>query len=342
MSITIKDVAKKAGVSIATVSFVINDNNKRVSSETKNRVLKTIKSLNYHPSKSARNLVSQKTDFIGFILTDDHFLRTEPFYTRIFLGVEFEARNEDYYILLTSVSSNFNKSDQLPRFILNKSVDGVIIAGKIPINLIERISEYNLPTIFVDFVPPSNSVPLVLIDNIQGGILATDHLINLGHKNIAFIGGDIEHPSIRDRLIGYKQALERANILLKNNLIVIDSLYPDRQNGYDSAKRLFAKNKNVTAIFACNDAMAIGVMHYLKDKDYKIPGDVSLIGFDDVEADLMLNPLLTTVRVPKIELGAEAFRLILNILKNKKSIPKKILVPVELIIRESTAQYKLN
>jgi len=340
MSITIKDVAKKAGVSIATVSFVINNNNKRVSAGTKNRVLKSIKLLNYHPSKSARNLVSKKTGFIGFILTDDHFLRTEPFYTRIFLGVEFEARNEDYYILLTSVSSNFNKNDQLPRFILNKSVDGVIVAGKVPINLIERLSEYNLPTIFIDFVPPANTVPLILIDNIQGGILATDHLINLGHKNIAFIGGDIEHPSVRDRLNGYKQAFEIANVPLKNNLIIIDAPYPDRQNGYNSAKRLFAKNKNVTAIFACNDAMAIGVMHYLKDKGYLIPDDVSLIGFDDVEADLMLNPLLTTVRVPKIELGAEAFRLIVNILKNKKSTPKKILVPVELIVRESTTQLK--
>jgi len=134
--------------------------------------------------------------------------------------------------------------------------------------------------------------------------------------------------------------LEKSNIALKNNLIIIDSPYPDRQNGYNSAKRLFAKNKNVSAVFACNDAMAIGVMHYLKDKGYAIPGDVSLIGFDDVEADLMLNPLLTTIRVPKIELGTEAFRLIVNILKNKKSITKKILVPVELIIRESTARYK--
>ncbi len=345
MSITIKDVANKAGVSIATVSFVIN-NSKQVSSETKNRVLKTIKTLNYYPSKSARDLVSKKTGFIGFILTDDHFLRTEPFYTRIFLGVEFEARNEDYYILLTSVRSDFSESDELPRFILNKSVDGIIIAGKIPTNLIERLSDYNLPTIFIDFAPPSNSFPLILIDNIQGGIIATDHLIHLGHKNIAFIGGDIEHPSIRDRLNGYKQALEKANIPLKNNLIIIDSPYPDRQNGYNSAKRLFAKNKNVTAIFACNDAMAIGVMHYLKEKGYVIPDDVSLIGFDDVEADLMLNPLLTTVRVPKIELGTEAFRLIVNILKNKlknkKSIPKKILVPVELIVRESTVSINLN
>src|SRR4030067_840729 len=150
MKPTIKDIAKKAGVSTATVSFVINKT-KPISSETKSRVLRTIKSLKYHPSKSARSLVTGKTGNIGFILTDDHFLRTEPFYTRIFLGTEFVARSEGYYILLTSISPDFNEKDILPRFILNKSVDGIIIAGKIPINLIERLSHYNLPIIFIDF-----------------------------------------------------------------------------------------------------------------------------------------------------------------------------------------------
>ena len=281
MKSTIKDVAKKAGVSIATVSFVINES-KHISADTKNRVLKAIKFLNYHPSKSAINLVSGKTGNIGFLLTNDHFLRTEPFYTRIFLGTEFEARNEGYYILLTSVSTDFDENDVSPRFILNKSVDGIIVAGKIPRNLIERIFDSNLPTVYVDYIPPTNSHPLVLIDNVQGALLATNHLINLGHKNIAFVGGDIEHPSLSDRLIGYKQALENANIPIKNNLIVIDAKYPDRQNGFNSAKKIFSKNKSVTAVFAGNDAMAIGVLHYLKDNVYKVPEDISLIGFDDV------------------------------------------------------------
>lgn len=336
MKSTIKDVAKKAGVSIATVSFVINDS-KPISEETKNRVLKAIKSLNYHPSKSAVNLVSGKTGNIGFILTDDHFLRTEPFYTTIFLGTEFEARSEGYYILLTSIKPGFSEKDLLPRFILSKSVDGIIIAGKIPHTLIERISAYKLPTVFIDYIPPSNSYPLVLIDNIQGALLATNHLINLGHTNIAFIGGDIEHPSLSDRLSGYKQALENANITVKNNLMVTDAKYPDRQSGFNSAKKLFSKNKNVTAVFAANDAMAIGVLQYLKDHEYKVPQDVSLVGFDDVEADLMVRPPLTTIRVPKIEMGVEALKLIVNTLKNKKSLPKKVLVPVELIVRESTS-----
>jgi len=339
MKPTIKDIAKKAGVSIATVSFVINKT-KPISLETKSRVLRTIKSLDYHPSKSARSLVTGKTGNIGFILTDDHFLRTEPFYTKIFLGTEFEARNEGYYILLKTIKTDFNNTDSLPRFILNKNVDGIIIAGKIPNILISRISTYNIPTIFIDFVPPGNNYPLVLIDNIEGGLLATNHLINLGHKNIAFVSGDINHPSLSDRLKGYKQALENAKIPVKNNLIITNTNYPDRQNGFNSAKKLFTNNKAVTAVFASNDATAIGIMHYLKEKKIKIPKDVSVIGFDDIEADLMLDPSLTTIRVPKDELGVEALRLIVNVIKNRKSIHKKIVIPVELIVRNSTSPYK--
>ncbi|MCB0748701.1 MAG: LacI family DNA-binding transcriptional regulator, partial [Ignavibacteriae bacterium] len=150
MKTTIKDVAKHAGVSIATVSLVIN-NNTRISSETKRKVLRSIKTLNYHPSRSARDLVSKKTGNIGFLLTDDHFLRTEPFYTKIFLGTEFEARDGEYYVLLSTVNSNFTDKDPLPRFVLEKSVDGIIIAGKVPQNLIDRISSLEIPIVFVDY-----------------------------------------------------------------------------------------------------------------------------------------------------------------------------------------------
>jgi len=336
MKPTIIDIAKKAGVSIATVSFVINKT-KPISTETKNRVEKAIKSLDYHPSKSARNLVTGKTGNIGFILTDDHFLRTEPFYTRIFLGTEFEARSEGYYVLLTTIRPDFDGTDALPRYILNRNVDGLIIAGKISFSFIEKIVSYNLPTVFVDYYPPTNNFPSVLIDNIQGAQLATNHLIDLGHKNIAFIGGDIEHPSWIDRLKGYKQALENADIPIKNNLIITNDKYQGRQNGFNSAKTLFSKKNNITAVFAANDAMAIGVMNYLKENGYKVPEDVSLIGFDDIEADLMLSPTLTTIRVPKIELGAEALKLLVSTIKSKKSLSKKILVPVELIVRASTS-----
>lgn len=336
MQVTIKDVAKKAGVSIATVSLVLH-NNKRISNVTRNKVLKAIKELNYHPSRSAKGLVTKTTGNIGFVLTEDHFLRTEPFYTKIFLGTEFVTRGNDYYVLLATIKRDFEEDDPLPRFILEKNVDGIIIAGKVPSLFLSQLSKYKIPLVFVDFYPPHGDYNVVLIDNIKGGYLATKHLIELGHKNIAFVGGDITHPSITDRLIGYKQALESSNIPINQNFIITDEDYPARSNGYNAARRLLTNYKNITAIFACNDAMALGIMQYCSENDIKIPDDISIVGFDDVESDISITPQLTTIRVPKTELGIEAMNLMVNLLKEKENLQtKKILVPVELIVRNST------
>lgn len=336
---TIKDVAKEANVSIATVSLVLH-NHDRISVGTSQRVNKAIKKLNYHPSRSARGLVSRKTGNIGFILTDDHFLRSEPFYTRIFLGTEFEARKYEYYILLTTIPSNYNEKDRIPRFILEKNIDGVIIAGKVPPSIIKHVEKYKLPLAFVDYYLPTCDYPVVLIDNISGGMKATQYLIQNKHKNIGFIAGDITHPSLADRFLGYKTAMENAGLPYSELNFVLDEDYTARENGFNAAKKLLAQNNKITAIFACNDAMAIGVMQYLKENGYSIPGDISVIGFDDVEADLSFDPPLSTMSVPKHEMGIEVLRLIADMIKIEKTTNKKILVPVELVERSSVCELK--
>lgn len=332
---TIKDIAREVNVSIATVSLVIN-NHGRISQDTRKKVLKAIRKLNYHPSRSARGLVSRKTGNIGFILTEEHFLRTEPFYTKIFLGTEFEARTKDYYILLATVNSSFSKGDSPPRFILERNFDGIIIAGKVPNSLIESILKYKKPTVFVDYTHNNGEYPNVLTDNFKGGQIATEHLIECGHKKIAFIGGEISHPSIIDRLQGYKLALERAKIIFDESLIITNEDYLTRQNGFTSAELLIDRKKDVTAIFAANDATAVGVMQCLRNKGIKIPDEISVVGFDDVEVDLLIDPPLTTIRIPKLNMGTEAVQLILGIINNKNIKAKKILMPVELIVRNST------
>jgi LacI family transcriptional regulator len=331
---TIKDVAKAANVSIATVSLVLH-NNERISAETKRRVLKSIKQLNYHPSRSARGLVSRKTGNLGFVVTEEHFLRTEPFYTRVFLGSEFEARENDNYVLLATVSSSFKKGDPLPRFILERNADGILIAGKVPEAFIESIIKYKMPILFIDYLPPNGDFPSVLIDNVRGGMLATEYLINSGHQNIAFIGGEVSHPSIMERLQGYKLALEKANLNNGNGIVVTNEENLSRQNGYRSTEKLLNQNKDVTAIFASNNATAVGVMQYLKDHNFNIPNDISLIGFDDVETDMMIEPPLTTIKVPVVKMGTEAVQLLLNIIKTESTTTKKIIVPIELVVRES-------
>jgi DNA-binding LacI/PurR family transcriptional regulator len=179
----------------------------------------------------------------------------------------------------------------------------------------------------------------VLIDNISGGFKAVNHLTESGHKRIAFIAGDINHPSISDRHQGYKNALEKAGIEYNKDLIVLDENYPARENGYNAARKIITKHNKITGIFACNDAMAIGVIQYLKEKKIRIPEDISIVGFDDVEADLSLDPTLSTIHVPKIEMGIEGMKLMTEILKNKSITRKKILVPVELVIRKSTKKH---
>ncbi len=242
-------------------------------------------------------------------------------------------------MLLATIKSSFKKGDPLPRFILEKNFDGIVIAGKVPEAFIESLLKYKMPIVFIDYVPPFGDFPSVLIDNVRGGVLATEHLINNGYKNIAFIGGEISHPSIRERLQGYQLALERANIINSSNglngLVVTNDEYLSRQNGYKSAEKLFIQNKDVTAIFASNNATAVGVMQYLKDNNFNIPNDISLIGFDDIEADMMIDPPLTTIRVPKVKMGTEAVQLLLNIIKTKNYTAKKILIPIELVVRKS-------
>jgi len=332
---TIKDVAKEAKVSIATVSLVINNNN-RISQDTSKRVLRVVKKLNYQPSRSARGLVSKKTGNIGFILTEEHFLRSEPFYSKIFLGIEFEARIHDYYILLATVSPSFSNGDSLPRFITERNFDGIIIAGKVPSDLIYSILKYNMPLVFVDYSLMNGDYPTVLTDNIKGGVLATNYLIENGHKNIAFIGGEISHPSIMERLQGYKLALERAELNSNDEVVITNDDNLSRKNGCSAAEILLERTKDVTAIFSANDSIAIGVMQCLNNKGIKVPDDISVIGFDDVQADLLLDPPLTTVRVPKIDMGTEAIQLLFGIINKENIKAKKILVPVELIVREST------
>ena len=335
MNPTIKDVAKMANVSIATVSLVVH-NHKRISQGTKDKVLSAIEQLNYHPSHSARGLVRRNSGNVGFILTDDHFLRTEPFYTHIFIGSEFEAHENELYVLLTTINSDYNINNKLPRFILERNVDGLIIAGKVPSLFIDQLSKYSFPIIFVDYSPSTKKYSGVMIDNVKGGELATEHLISCGHNVIAFIGGDIEHPSIKDRFNGYKNAIEKAGLNVNNEIVDYTEDYPGRPNGYNAAERLFSRSKNITAIFACNDAMAVGAMQYMKDNGIRIPYDCSIIGFDDVVSDNAIDPALSTIRVPKMEMGTEAMKLMAQMIKNNSKECRRVLLPVDLIVRDST------
>jgi len=335
MKTTIKEVATEARVSTATVSLALN-NHPRISLQTRETVIKAAKKLNYYPSRSARALVSKRTGNIGFVLTQDHFLKTEPFYTKIFLGATFGAQKQDYYVFLNIIEPNFSAEDQLPRFVLERNIDGIILAGKVPANFLKFLRRYKIPTVFVDYIPEQDDYKSVVIDNVRGGFLATEHLVKLGHTDIAFIGGEIDHPSIAGRLIGYKSTLKKYKIKINKKLILANRSSTNKINGYRAAEKLFASKQIFSAVFCSNDTMALGFIDYLRDKRPFKLNKISIIGFDDIEIDLVSSPSLSTIRVNKLELGIESVKLLVNVIKEENYTNRKIILPVELIKREST------
>jgi len=332
---TIRDVAKKAGLSLSTVSLVIN-NRGYVSPETREAVLNVVRELSYHPTRSARGLASRTSGNIGFILSEEHFSQAEPFYTRIFLGTEFEARDHNYYILLTTVGNQFDPDQHVPRFLLERNVDGIIIAGKVNEKLIAHIDALGLPIVLVDYELKRTRHSAVLIDNWRGGTLAVEHLLSLGHTKIAFLGGDIRHPSLTDRYEAYCNALRLAGLTPDEAYAITDEPETSVEAGTSAAERLLSSGAEPTAIFAANDAMAIGCMRHLKARGIRIPQDIAVVGFDDIDMSSHIEPHLTTVRVLKEEMGKIAVQRIVDSINAKTGTVVTTHVPVELIVREST------
>lgn len=332
---TISDVARKAGLSLSTVSLVIN-NRGYVSPETRESVLRVVRELSYHPTRSARGLASKTSGNIGFIISEEHFSQAEPFYTRIFLGTEFEARDHNYYILLTTVGSQFDPDASVPRFLLERNVDGIIIAGKVNEKLIAYIDARGIPIVLVDYELKRLRHSSVLIDNWHGGVCAVEHLIQLGHRRIAFIGGDIRHPSLSTRYEAYLHVLQEAGIFPEEGYQIIDEEETSIEAGYSAAQRLFASGAKPTAIFAANDAMAIGCIRLMRSRGIRIPYDVAIVGFDDIDVSLHIDPPLTTVRVFKEEMGKVAVQRMVDAISAKTQTLVTTHVPVELVVREST------
>lgn len=303
---TIHDVAADAEVSISTVSLVMNGKN-NVSPATRARVQEAAERLGYVPRKAARQLASQKTGNVGLILLESHFTRSEPFYTRIFLGTEFEARHQQRYVLLATVPASYEPGVHTPRFLKEHNVDGVLVAGKTPTALLDELERDDLPTVLIDY--ERDPFASVCIDNRGGTRAATSYLTERGHRHIAFLGADIEHPSLAERLDGYRLALAEAGLPFDETLILLDAEHgPRRATGRRLASSLLALEPRPTAAFCVNDAIALGLLDAVREAGLSVPDDLAIVGFDDVDGAATSVPPLTTVRVFKEQLGELALR----------------------------------
>ncbi len=334
---TIKDVAELAGVAVSTASLVLN-NKGYVSNELRKKVQSAVEQLGYVPNRTARSLINKATGNIGFVISEEHFSTAEPFYTRVFLGTEFEARQWDSYVLLTTVPNKFHSS-HIPRFISERNVDGVIFAGKISEAYAAAVVAESLPAVVVDFEFKKVRIPAINIDNVRGTSLAVEHLSKLGHKKIAFIAGDIAHPSIKLRLDGYTRAIKRLGLEQSDGLMSVEAAGTGMYDGYISAKKLLDASVEFSSVVACNDAVAIGAIRAFREHGMKVPEDCSIVGFDDIELCEHVDPRLTSISVPKEDLGATAMRVLTRLIKDNEQPISSVLIEPSLVARQSTMAY---
>lgn len=330
MRVTIKDVAKKVGVTPATVSMVIN-NNPKISQKTREKVLEAIKEMNYHPNYIGRSLVKGKTNNIGVVAS---------FFASLFAlesvrGIEQVLRNTQYNLILYSTRGLEEKeSDLLQRIYYERRADGLIIISlKADTTIIKEFKKEGVPIVFIEELV--EGAPTVKFNNIKGAFIATEHLIKKGRKNIALVVGD-KGLNVEERVKGYREALDKYG-LQYNEDNVINVLNYSFEEGEEILDIILEKGSKIDGVFCgAGDITAIGIMDAAKNKGIKIPDDIGIIGYDDIYISNLTNPSLTTVRQPIMQMGMRAFELLLEMLEGKTDFESKIIsFEPELIIRDS-------
>jgi LacI family transcriptional regulator len=329
---TIREVAERAGVSLTTVSHVVN-RSRFVSEDTRKRVLEAMQDLNYRPNAVARSLRSGKTHTLGLILPDS----SNPFFAEIGREVEKTAFTEGYSVMLCNTERDLAREELYVRLLSDKQVDGVIfVAAGEQIDSLAYLLEQHTPIVVVDRDLSYDEVDAVLTDNLLGGYQATQHLIALGHQRIACISGPVNGARSMERVSGYRRALEEYGIAEDPALLLIGDYHP--QSGRDAAHHLLSLDNRPTAIFACNDLMAIGVIRAVTAERLSIPDNVAVVGFDNIELANYTTPSLTTVAQPITEIGALSASLVIQRIAEPHRPAERPKLPTQLIMRESTVK----
>ena len=330
--VTIRDVAAAAGFSVNTVSRALNDK-PDVSADTKARVLEAAHRLGYRPNKLARGLRSNKTQTIGVIVTDI----ANPFFAAVVKGIEHSVRDQGWSIILGNTEENPDREIELVQLMLAEQIDGLLITpSQQTTRTLSLLAESHLPFVLLGRHFADSDADYVVTDDVRGGYLATEYLIKSGHRRIAMINGPLHISSAQERLLGYRNALHRYGIEYDESLVINDALTVN--DGYRAAQSLCAHAPRVSAMFAYSDFVAFGVMRGIWDVGLRIPDDLAVVGYDDIEFSSYLEVPLTTVRIPKQRLGQRAAQILLEKIRNgDEPIRHEIKLDVKLAVRRSTA-----
>lgn len=330
MTATIKDVAKKTGLSTATVSRALN-NKYGVKQETRDKVLAVAQDAGYTPNAVARGLVKSQTQSIGLIIPDI----SNPFYPEIVKGVEAGADENGYNIFLCNTNYKKDKQYQYVRLLAQKRVDGIILAPGSEESTIHNDRPVGaIPVVYLCKRLTAPDKSLVVIDDERGGFLATKHLIEQGYQSIGFIGAHEDGFLNGQRFKGYQQAFEKYSMPIDERFIFSGDF--KRETGYRVIRRIIKSGDCPRALFVENDLMALGVIQGIKEMGLGVPGDVAVVGFDDIPFAAFPEIGLTTVNQPKYKMGKIAVDMLLKKINNNTAEPKKIILEPELVVRTSS------
>jgi DNA-binding LacI/PurR family transcriptional regulator len=333
MRATIYEVARAAGVSTATVSRALNGS-AQVAERTRHRITEAIAALGYQPNHVARSLVLKATHTIAVLLPDI----TNPFFPALVKGVQLAADEEGYAVLLAHTGGDPAKEESYFQVLRGQQVDGVLLVGLVSApESLKGLVGRGLPVVTLDRPVDLPGSATVRVDHKAGGQLATEYLLELGHRRIAHISGPKGLGVTQERLDGYGRALSDHGVSFDEGLIAEGDFSED--GGYRGIQELLRVRVRFTALFAANDLSAIGAMTALREYGLNVPGDVSVVGFDDIHVASYTSPKLTTIRQPIYDMGRAAAKLLIDAREKKVSLKDKTMIFTgELVVRESTGR----
>lgn len=326
MHVTIHHIAQVAGVSASTVSRALSGKG-RISQATRERIKKMAEELGYQPNALARGLATRSTYAIGVVIHKRHLpLDERSFYGLVLEVIEAEVTEHGYHVVFSTL-----RDHALPNFLEERRVDGVIFLGTDMESAVIQEVRSKLPVVLVDSALPE--IVSVVGDNEGGGRLATLHLLEHGHRAVAFVAETLSDPSFCDRFQGYRKALAERGIPLEKRWVIEGGRRPDTDQV--AMEKFLRLRKLPTAIFAANDFMAVGAIHALRQAGLRVPEDVAVVGFDDGALATVVQPPLTSVRVPREEMGKVAASCLLRLLQREMVVPGRIVLPTTLTVRSS-------
>lgn len=327
--VTLKDIGKEIGVSATTVSRALN-NKPDISYETKQKIKEVAKRLGYSPNALARSLKAKKTSSIGVLIADI----ADPFFAPVVKGIENTAREMGYSIILCDTGEEYEQEKLALQMMLEKRVDGLLITpSQTEYGDILELKRKKIPFVLLGRHFDLVESDYVTTDDIKGAFSVTDYLIKKSHKKILFINGPNYISSAKERLVGYKRALQEHAILFDKSLVKEGAL--KMEDGYRIMNEILSARTKFTAVFAYCDFVILGVMQALEEAKLKIPEDIAIVGYDDVAFARFLQVPLTTVHIPKYELGKEAMKLLKKKIEGEIQEPQSVILETKLVIRKS-------